>query len=739
MSAVFLKILNMGIATGWLILAVALARLLLKKAPRWLVCLLWAPVGVRLALPFSLESALSLIPSRETVPADIASLQQPVIHSGVPFVNAAVNPVLAQSLSPSPVANVNPLQVLLPLFALLWLVGIAVLLVAAMFRYTKLVERVSASVPLGVGVYACDGLPTPFLLGLWRPRIYVPSGLDGETLDHVLRHERAHIRRRDHWWKPLGYLLLVVYWFHPLCWLAYALFCRDMELACDEAAIRGMDRTQLAAYSQALLDCSLPGTRFAAGPLAFGELGVKQRVRHVLHYKKPAFWLILAALLALAVLLAGFLTDPKTAPPPEAQALSDPFGKQYRVAYAVYDAGRDVLFHSVEDAPLYWLTEERELRIAEDPEAGAWLSAGVLEETELSRELFNLYYRGLKGTDSRLYRENARAWRLLIPDPAQPVFYDLLQQTTGELFLCCGSYDYGEAGDLYSDDSSVKWVVKLERDASDLLSDPAPDLEVLRTKYPEYFDLPTGKGLEVYVWAMSPGSYSFGLLPGTNREKTYQELWNLKGASLTEMRAILSSYAIPEDQVAVILFHHPVSSYAFPLAEDEIVSLRRLLFPALTVNTRLAYAGYTENSAVYSGSLNRQSMAISAIQHLPVYKFDTGAELEQFEAAFRDVLLLDQGYAEVPSFQDATSGYDETFFAAHSLALVYVPSGSGSFRYGLQEVSLRGTSLTLYIVQTNTPEVFTADMAGWFVLVELLDAEIGHCTSFDAQLGMPLG
>lgn len=101
-------------------------------------------------------------------------------------------------------------------------------------------------------------------------------------------------------------------------------------------------------------------------------------------------------------------------------------------------------------------------------------------------------------------------------------------------------------------------------------------------------------------------------------------------------------------------------------------------------------------------------------------------------------MLLDQGYAEVPSFRDATSGYDETFFAAHSLALVYVPSGSGSFRYGLQEVSLRGTSLTLYIVQTNTPEVFTADMAGWFVLVELLDAEIGHCTSFDAQLGMPL-
>ena len=245
MSAVFLKILNMGIAAGWLILAVLLARLLLQKAPRRLVCLLWIPVGVRLALPFSLESALSLIPSRETVPTDIASLQQPVIHTGVPFVNAAVNPVLARSLSPSPVANVNPLQVLLPLFALLWMVGIAVLLVLAMFRYTKLVERVSASVPLGVGVYACDGLPTPFLLGLWRPRIYVPSGLDGETLDHVLRHERAHIRRRDHWWKPLGYLLLMVYWFHPLCWLAYVLFCRDMELACDEAVIRDMDREGL--------------------------------------------------------------------------------------------------------------------------------------------------------------------------------------------------------------------------------------------------------------------------------------------------------------------------------------------------------------------------------------------------------------------------------------------------------------------------------------------------------------
>ena len=311
MSGIFLKLLNMSITAGWLILAVLAVRLLLKRAPRWIACLLWGLVALRLICPFSLKSVLSLIPSAETVPADIARSSHPAIQSGISVVNEAVNPVLQQSFAPAVGDSAYPLQALLPIISLVWALGVAAMLVYALVSFLRLRRTVAASVPAGEGVWVCDELASPFILGLFRPRICLPSGLEGETLDCVLRHEQAHLHRRDHWWKPLGFLLLAVYWFNPFCWLAYAMLCRDIEAACDEKVIRDLDRERLAAYSQALLDCGLPRRRVAACPLAFGETGVKQRVKAVLNYKKPAFWLILAALLVCSALAVFFLTNPK--------------------------------------------------------------------------------------------------------------------------------------------------------------------------------------------------------------------------------------------------------------------------------------------------------------------------------------------------------------------------------------------------------------------------------------------
>lgn len=316
MSAVFLKLLNMSIAASWLILAVLAARLLLKKAPRWIICLLWGLAGLRLLCPFSLQSGLSLIPNPETVPANIALSPHPAIQSGITAVNEAVNPVLERAFAPAAGDSANPLQVLLPILSLIWALGAAALLLYALLSFLRLRRSVAASVPAGEGVWACDELGSPFILGLFRPRIYVPSALDGETLACVLRHEQAHLRRLDHWWKPLGFLLLTVYWFNPLCWLAYVLLCRDIEAACDERVLRDLDRAGTAAYSQALLDCGLPRRRIAACPLAFGELGVRQRVKRALHYKKPAFWVVLAALVACALLAVCFLTNPREKPKP---------------------------------------------------------------------------------------------------------------------------------------------------------------------------------------------------------------------------------------------------------------------------------------------------------------------------------------------------------------------------------------------------------------------------------------
>ncbi len=310
MDAVFLKLLNMSIAAGWLILAVVVLRLLLRKAPRWLICLLWVPVGVRLVCPWSIESVLSLIPSAETVPPQSLTATAPAIDSGFYAVDRVVNAVLSPSFYPQPQNSVTPLQVLTFVGALVWVLGIAVMLVYAAVSTLRLRHRVREAACLRENIWVCDSVSTPFILGLLRPRILLPSSLSAADTAHVLAHENAHLRRRDHWWKPLGFLLLAVHWFNPLVWLAYVLLCRDIELACDERVVRGLDANQVKAYSTALLDCSTPRRALSACPLAFGEVGVKHRIKAVLHYRKPAFWLVLLAVVACVATAVCFLTDP---------------------------------------------------------------------------------------------------------------------------------------------------------------------------------------------------------------------------------------------------------------------------------------------------------------------------------------------------------------------------------------------------------------------------------------------
>lgn len=315
MSAVFLRIVNMSITASWLILAAIILRFLLKKAPKWIMCLLWAVVAVRLVCPVTIESVLSLVPSREPIPVDIAMSPRPAVNTGIPVINNTVNTVLAENFTPVVEDSANPLQIVIPILAIVWIVGAVVLLAYALVSYLRLRKTVSASFELQKGVMACDDVKAPFILGIFKPVVYVPSSMEGETLDYVLRHEQAHLSRRDHWWKPLGFLLLAVYWFNPLSWIAYILLCRDIESACDEKVIRDMDKGSMAAYSQALLDCSFSRRTIAACPLAFGEVGVKERIKGVLNYKKPAFWIVLVALVACVVVTVCFLTNPKSKEP----------------------------------------------------------------------------------------------------------------------------------------------------------------------------------------------------------------------------------------------------------------------------------------------------------------------------------------------------------------------------------------------------------------------------------------
>ena len=405
MGELFLKTLNMSIAASWLILAVVLLRFALKKAPKWIAVLLWGVVAVRLVVPFSFESALSLIPSAETFNAHNIQYEMPAISSGIPAVNNAVNPVQGETFATNPAASVNPLYVWTFIVSVIWLIGIAAMLLYAVISYVRVRQSVGESVPYEGDIFLCDHVKSPFILGLVRPKIYLPSSMDAASMEPVIAHEKAHLTRCDHWWKPVGFLILTVHWFNPLCWIAYVLLCRDIELACDEKVIRQMDLNGKKQYSTALLEFSTGRRLVTICPLAFGEVGVKERVKNVLNYKKPAFWLIVVAIIACGVVTVCFATNPKQELPQEQR------------------------------------------------------------------------------------------------------------------------------------------------------------IDELRSKYPEYFDLITSKGLEVYVWQLAKDSYSFGLMPGTNREKTLEELMSLKGASAAEMALILSTYEIEDENIFVIPWGNPISSY----------------------------------------------------------------------------------------------------------------------------------------------------------------------------------
>ena len=313
MAAVFLKLLNLSISASWLVLAVLVLRLVSKRSPKWMNVLLWGMVALRLMLPFSIESALSLIPSAETLSPEVVQFDPaPTITSGVELIDNAVNPSLSESFAAAPLASVNPLYVWTYLAGWVWLIGLGAMLLYALVSYLRLRRRVSVSLCVRENIYLCDAISSPFILGVVKPRIYLPSGLDEVQRQNVLSHERAHLARRDHWWKPLGFALLAVYWFNPVLWLAYALLCRDIELACDERVIRTMDESAVKTYSTVLLACSIPRKAVITCPLAFGEVGVKERVRNALHYKKPAFWIVVASAVVCIVVAVCFLTNPPT-------------------------------------------------------------------------------------------------------------------------------------------------------------------------------------------------------------------------------------------------------------------------------------------------------------------------------------------------------------------------------------------------------------------------------------------
>lgn len=304
MTDLFLRMLQVSITASWIVLVVTLIRLLLRKAPKWISCLLWGIVALRLIVPVFPESDISLIPEAEVLPQQVVQEQAPVTQSTV---SGSEAPSIQEALP-----RQNRWEKVLPVAAAVWLGGVAAMVLYSLVSYVRLRHKVQASLLQEENVYACDQVDSPFILGFFRPRIYVPSGMEETVLRCVLAHENAHIRRRDHWWKPIGFALLAVYWFNPFLWLAYILLCRDIERACDEKAVAKMDGAEKKRYSEALVLCSVPRRMIVACPVAFGEVRVKERIKSILSYKKPAFWIVAVSVAVCAVTAVCFLTDPKT-------------------------------------------------------------------------------------------------------------------------------------------------------------------------------------------------------------------------------------------------------------------------------------------------------------------------------------------------------------------------------------------------------------------------------------------
>ena len=494
------------------------------------------------------------------------------------------------------------------ILAIVWIVGIVLLLAYTIISYSRVKNKIGTAVLLRDNIYQSENVISPFVLGIIKPKIYLPFNMNEQDMEHVIAHEQAHINRKDHWWKPLGFLILTLHWFNPLMWLGYVLLCRDIELACDEKVIKELNTEQKADYSQALLNCSVNRRMIAACPLAFGEVGVKDRVKSILNYKKPAFGIIVVAIIASIAVAVCFLTNPTS------NKLKD-----------------------IENRTLNLITEET---------VAVWVS------------------------DGENYHSIGAISKNLLED----------------------------LSDIKISRKEVSLNRSEDRDASHTL--------VLQTKQ--------DTDLTIY-------SYLKGLYIYFNSD--FSSVWVNDGVKPT-----LSYKVINPEKVKGIFEHiknYNVSEPAIGGVDSTNVH---------SFESTVSYANWAEASEIYFGALNREKMAISSVQHLPIYRFDTLNDLEQFKRTFGDTFTMDGSWDEVPSFNNATAKYDSAFFEDNSLMLIYVSANNSTHRFKVHSIGYDEKSFCVHIAETTNAEEVDTAMAGWFVTVAVSDELIMNCTEFDADL-----
>ncbi|MGM9607048.1 MAG: M56 family metallopeptidase [Oscillospiraceae bacterium] len=456
------KVWNMSLTASVVILVVLLARLALKRAPKVFSYALWAVVLFRLLCPVSLSSGLSLFSvldapvseqnTLEYVPPDIVHTEDPEVNLPVPGVSAVINEAMPYGLEQ---LVADPLETPVYQATMLWLLGIAVLLIYSVASLLRLRQKLAGSARLRDNIRLADHISSPFVLGLFRPRIYLPSSLPEGERGYIILHEQHHIRRLDHVVKLLAFAALCIHWFNPLVWVAFVLSGKDMEMSCDEAVLRKMGEDIRADYSQSLLNLAT-GRRVIAGtPLAFGEGDTKSRVKNALKWKRPAVWVVLLAVIVCAAVIFICALNPKG----DEDFAPEPFGASYSVEEVIYN---DIRFSSIAPGTSldYSFTEDHELLC----KGADWESIGALTEVKLTKSRFDAYFREELGwtegfSAAALRQNNQQAWQLL-SDKDGYSYYVLLQKN-GETYLACWYYDEERESHPLADDSVIRCVLKL--------------------------------------------------------------------------------------------------------------------------------------------------------------------------------------------------------------------------------------------------------------------------------------
>lgn len=449
LNEIFLQILNLSFTASFVILFVLIARLFLKKAPRWISYALWGVVLFRLICPFTFQGIWSLIPVHtEPLSPDILTAQTPQVSTGLPLINSAINSSLPV---PQTGASVNPLQVWSAVGTGIWLAGLCVLLVYSIVSLVRLRLKLVGSVKLRENIYLADHISTPFVFGLIRPKIFLPSSLSEQEQPYILLHEQTHIQRFDHVIKILAFFALCLHWFNPLVWLAFFFCGRDMETSCDESVMNRMDSDIRRDYSASLLSLATGRKIIAGTPLAFGEGNPKSRIKNVLDYRKPAVRVTAISLILAVALGVGLLTNPYI-------HAADPSDTTYRVKEILYDAPMYSFSYSVETAPHYhisknYLLSEQNSVLDMTPD-DRWVSKGVLSEYELTtgelNSLCELYgWRNQKKIGKILSARKASA-----AGGENGTFYMTLTDASGKLYLAIG-YESEER-------ALIRWIFELE-------------------------------------------------------------------------------------------------------------------------------------------------------------------------------------------------------------------------------------------------------------------------------------